>query len=106
MTVSTAGLTAAEPVAEPVAETRREPRLRWGLRRRITLIFTVGALMLSLFLAFVTYGFARSSVVQQRENAAFDAAKNITPTPEAWMVLSTNDQLEKIKTLLATAGGA
>jgi hypothetical protein len=39
-------------------------------------------------------------------NAAFDAAKNITPTPEAWMVLSTNDQLEKIKTLLATAGGA
>src|SRR5262245_15087784 len=39
------------------------------------LTFTVGALMLSLFLAFVTYGFARSSVVQQRENAAFDAAR-------------------------------
>jgi two-component system sensor histidine kinase MtrB len=72
MTVSSAGLT----VAEPVAETRREPRLRWGLRRRIMLIFTVGALMLSLFLAFVTYGFARSSVVQQRENAAFDDAQN------------------------------
>ena len=32
--------------------------------------------MLSLFLAFVTYGFARSSVVQQRENAAFDQARN------------------------------
>jgi two-component system, OmpR family, sensor histidine kinase MtrB len=72
MTVGSAGLT----VAEPVAETRREPRLRWGLRRRIMLIFTVGALMLSLFLAFVTYGFARSSVVQQRENAALDAARN------------------------------
>jgi signal transduction histidine kinase len=71
MTVSSAGLT----VAEPVAATRREPRLRWGLRRRIMLIFTVGALMLSLFLAFVTYGFARSSVVQQRENAAFVAAQ-------------------------------
>src|SRR5262245_9580242 len=40
------------------------------------LTFTVGALVLSLFLAFVTYGFARSSVVQQRENAAFDAAQN------------------------------
>ena len=59
MTVSSAGLT----VAEPVAKARREPRVRWGLRRRIMLIFTVGALMLSLFLAFVTYGFARSSVV-------------------------------------------
>ena len=39
------------------------------------LIFTLGALMLSLFLAFVTYGFARSSVVQQREQAALDAAE-------------------------------
>ena len=38
-------------------------RRKWGLRRRILLIFTLGALMLSLFLAFVTYGFARSSVV-------------------------------------------
>jgi signal transduction histidine kinase len=68
-------LTAAEPVAESLAEPRRQPRVRWGLRRRIMLMFTVGALVLSLFLAFVTYGFARSSVVQQRENAAFDDAQ-------------------------------
>ena len=72
MTVTSAGLA----VAEPVTEQRREPRVRWGLRRRIMLIFTVGALVLSLFLAFITYGFARSSVVQQRENAAFDSARN------------------------------
>src|SRR5829696_7852200 len=57
---------------------RRESRPRWGLRRRITLIFTIGALLLSLFLAVVTYGFARSSVVQQRENAALQAAEQDT----------------------------
>jgi signal transduction histidine kinase len=75
--VSSAGLTVAEPVAARGADrARREPRVHWGLRRRIMLIFTVGALVLSLFLAFITYGFARSSVVQQRENAAFDAAQN------------------------------
>jgi signal transduction histidine kinase len=64
--------------ADPTTELRREPRQRWGLRRRITLIFTLGALMLSLFLAFVTYGFTRSSVVQQREDAAFEAAQRNT----------------------------
>lgn len=52
---------------------RPAPRQRWGLRRRIMLIFTLGALMLSLFLAVITYGFTRASIVQQRENAALDA---------------------------------
>lgn len=50
-------------------------RRGWGLRRRILLIFTFGALMLSLFLAFVTYGFARNSVVQQRDDDARAAAR-------------------------------
>ena len=50
-------------------------RRKWGLRRRILLIFTLGALMLSLVLAFVTYGFARSSVVQQRDNDARSATR-------------------------------
>ncbi len=54
---------------------RRETKTRWGLRRRILLIFTLGSFMLSLFLAFVTYGLARSSVVQQRDTSAIDAAK-------------------------------
>ena len=64
-----------EPGAPTLTLTRPAPRQRWGLRRRIMLIFTLGALMLSLFLAFVTYGFARSSVVQQREQAALDTAQ-------------------------------
>ena len=46
----------------------------WGLRRRIMLIFTLGALMLSVVLAFVTYGFARSSVFQQRDRTAREQA--------------------------------
>ncbi len=48
---------------------------KWGLRRRILLIFTLGALMLSLFLALVTYGFTRSSLVQQRDTAARSTAR-------------------------------
>jgi len=41
-----------------------------GLRRRILLIFTLGALGLSVFLAFTTYGLVRSNLVAQRENDA------------------------------------
>jgi two-component system sensor histidine kinase MtrB len=67
------------PVADTVDDSdairRRVPRQRWGLRRRITLTFALGALGLSLFLAFVTYGFARSSVVQQREATALESAR-------------------------------
>lgn len=70
-------------VAEPPPREGRVPRPRWGLRRRITLIFTLGALMLSLFLAVVTYGFARSSAVQQREGAALDAAQRNATTVNA-----------------------
>lgn len=71
-------IAAAEPNAfqgvSPVPISRGARR-KWGLRRRILLIFTLGALMLSLFLAFVTYGFARSSVMQQRDNDARSAAR-------------------------------
>lgn len=49
-------------------------RRGWGLRRRIMLTFTLGALFLSVVLAFVTYGFARSSVVQQRDRTAREQA--------------------------------
>ena len=54
---------------------RRATRRKWGLRRRIMTIFTLGALMLSLLLATVTYGLARSSVVQQRDNDARAATR-------------------------------
>ena len=47
----------------------------WGLRRRILLTFSLGALGLSVLLAFLTYGFARTSVVQQHDSASRDAAR-------------------------------
>ncbi|HUF97853.1 MAG TPA: HAMP domain-containing sensor histidine kinase [Ilumatobacter sp.] len=83
MTIAT-----AEVLAVP--GTRRQ----WGLRRRILLIFTLGALMLSLFLAVVTYGFSRASVVQQRETTARDiAAGNAAVVAEALRNNPSNAQL-------------
>ncbi len=64
-----------DPEAPRSAPAEPSTRRRWGLRRRILLIFTVGALVLSLFLAFVTYGFARSSVVQQRDAVARETVR-------------------------------
>jgi two-component system sensor histidine kinase MtrB len=51
-------------------------RRQWGLRRRILLTFAFGSLLLSVLLAVVAYGFARSSVISQREATAFDVARN------------------------------
>ena len=64
------------------------PRRKWGLRRRIMLIFTLGALLLSVVLASVTYGLARSSVVQQQEDAARGVAR--TNASSAAAALSSN----------------
>jgi two-component system sensor histidine kinase MtrB len=47
----------------------------WGLRRRILLTFSLGALGLSVLLAMLTYGFARTSVVQQHDEASREAAQ-------------------------------
>lgn len=41
-----------------------------GLRRRILLIITLGSIALSMFLAIITYGLARSNLVQERDEAA------------------------------------
>ena len=79
-------MTAATADLSPIGDTgtgsgtssgteHRDTRRRWGLRRRILLIFTLGALMLSLLLAVITYGFARSSVVQQHDEDARGAAR-------------------------------
>ena len=46
-----------------------------GLRRRILLIFTLGSMTLSTFLAVTTYGLTRSNVVQQRDRASIEAAR-------------------------------
>jgi signal transduction histidine kinase len=45
-----------------------------GLRRRILLIFTLGSLGLSVFLAFTTYGLVRSNLIEQRYAASRQAA--------------------------------
>lgn len=70
----------APPPPDDSSATRR-PRRFWslrrrplGLRRRILLIFTLGALGLATFLAFTTYGLVRSNVVSQRENDALSRA--------------------------------
>jgi two-component system sensor histidine kinase MtrB len=46
-----------------------------GLRRRILLIFTLGALLLSVFLATTTYGLTRSSLVSERVDAAISTSQ-------------------------------
>ena len=73
MTSATADLPAVVPDTRSFPDPL--PRRKWGLRRRILLIFTLGALMLSVVLAFVTYGLARSSVVQQQDEAAREVAR-------------------------------
>jgi signal transduction histidine kinase len=71
----------------------RPARRRWGLRRRILLIFTLGALMLSLLLAFVTYTLARSSVVGQHDSdARASARQNAITVSEALRSNPTNAQ--------------
>jgi hypothetical protein len=46
-----------------------------GLRRRILLIFTLGSLLLSVFLATTTYGLARSSIVAERIDTAISTSQ-------------------------------
>jgi two-component system, OmpR family, sensor histidine kinase MtrB len=46
-----------------------------GLRRRILLIFTLGSLFLSVFLATTTYGLTRSSLVSERVDAAVSTSQ-------------------------------
>ena len=45
-----------------------------GLRRRILLIFTLGALGLAAFLSFTTYGLVRSNLASQRDETSIAAA--------------------------------
>ena len=65
-------MNAAVTAAPPTERSRRQ----WGLRRRILLTFAFGSLLLSVLLALVAYGFARSSVISQREATAIDVTRN------------------------------
>ena len=46
-----------------------------GLRRRILLIFTLGSLVLSVFLATTSYGLTRSNVVNERVDTAISTSQ-------------------------------
>jgi two-component system, OmpR family, sensor histidine kinase MtrB len=46
-----------------------------GLRRRILLIFTLGSLLLSVFLATTTFGLTRSNVVRERIDTAINTSQ-------------------------------
>lgn len=77
-----------------VAQLVRVGSIRLGLRTRILLMFALGALVLAAFLAAVAYGFTRSSVVTQRDQAGVEQTyrnaaiaqtelDTSTPSPEA-----------------------
>lgn len=68
-------MTVALPAVVPPADVARAPRRQWGLRRRILLTFAVGAFLLSMLLAVIAYGFARASVISQRESTAVDITR-------------------------------
>ncbi|MBW8827469.1 MAG: HAMP domain-containing histidine kinase [Acidobacteria bacterium] len=61
MAVNTAG---------PGVATRARRFMRMGLRTRLTVAFALGALVLSVILATVTYGLVRENLVRQREASA------------------------------------
>ncbi len=58
-----------------------------GLRRRILLIFTLGSLTLSAFLAITTYGLVRSNLIDQRDSSSRQAA--YTHAQVVWRELSS-----------------
>lgn len=81
-----------------------QPR-RLGLRTRIFFMFGFGALFLAVFLATVGYTFTRSSVVNQRDDAAVERA--YTNAQAAQNELGTNNPsanaaMERLRSLGAT----
>ncbi|MGH9133588.1 MAG: ATP-binding protein [Ilumatobacteraceae bacterium] len=72
-----------------------------GLRRRILLIFTLGSMTLSTFLAFTTYGFTRSNVVQQRDRNSIESARLHAATVQS---LLAGNPLNTLTTVAALEG--
>jgi two-component system, OmpR family, sensor histidine kinase MtrB len=80
---STPGIRARDLISRMFRRPARRRRSALGLRRRIMLIFTLGSMTLSTFLAFTTYGFTRSNVVQERDGNSVDAARLHAATVQA-----------------------
>ena len=64
----------AAPRRRPPAAGSAASRGTFGLRRRILLVFTLGSLGLSAFLAVTSYGLVRSNLIEQRESASRQSA--------------------------------
>jgi signal transduction histidine kinase len=60
----------AAPLETLTVSVRGPFAVRLGLRARVTAAFALGALLVSLALCGVTYGFSRSYLIRQRENLA------------------------------------
>ena len=80
---STRAIPARDLLSRMFRRPARRRRSALGLRRRILLIFTLGSMTLSTFLAFTTYGFTRSTVVQQRDRNSVEAARLHAATVQA-----------------------
>ena len=73
----------------------RNPRRRFGLRSRIILAFALGALTLSVILAFVAYGLTRENLLNRREEvsvsrAIFNNSSSLAPVDAAACRLGLN----------------
>lgn len=64
-----------EPERDTQASDPHPTRRKLGLRRRILLIFMLGSLALSVFLAATTFGLTRSNVGAEREETSINTAR-------------------------------
>ena len=72
-----------------------------GLRRRILLIFTLGSMTLSAFLAVTTYGLVRSNLIEQRYSTSrLNARQLITQLS----IVSTSDSTRPSRTAILPRG--
>lgn len=74
-----------------------------GLRRRILLIFTLGALGLATFLSFTTYGLVRSNLTTQRDTASLSQAyRNANNAAQHLRGANASDTNPAIESLVAS----
>jgi len=72
---------------------------RFGLRTRILLMFTLGALLLATLLAVAAYSFTRSSLVTQRDKSAVDEAGRNAAVAQGELAASPSSALAAITRL-------